>query len=128
MYPNQHSSPHARLEKISSGWKGIAEVKITLDWIDDLETLVLNDIITLIDEAVSNAIRHAKATKISVSGYRMGTDLHIEILSDGSGMSAKTPGLGTKLFNELTTTWKFTKQGNLNLLKFTVRTIPIVGE
>jgi signal transduction histidine kinase len=114
------SSPHARLEKISSGWKGIAEVKITLDWIDDLETLVLNDIMTLIDEAVSNAIRHAKASSILVTGSRVGEDLHFEILSDGTGMTAKNVGLGTKLFNELASNLTYSKQGKQNLLKFTV--------
>jgi len=114
------SSPRARLEKISSGWKGIAEVKITLDWIDDLETLVLNDIITLIDEAVSNAIRHAKASSILVTGCRVGEDLHFEILSDGAGMTAKSVGLGTKLFNELASNLTYLKQGEQNLLKFTV--------
>jgi signal transduction histidine kinase len=114
------SSPHARLEKISSGWKGIAEVKIALDWIDDLETLVLNDIITLIDEAVSNAIRHAKASSILVTGSRVGEDLHFEILSDGAGMTAKSVGLGTKLFNELASNLTYSKQGEQNLLKFTV--------
>jgi len=114
------SSPHARLEKISSGWKGIAEVKIVLDWIDDLETLVLNDIITLIDEAVSNAIRHAKASSILVTGSRVGDDLHFEILSDGTGMTAKSVGLGTKLFNELASNLTYSKQGEQNLLKFTV--------
>ena len=114
------SSPHARLEKISSGWKGIAEVKITLDWIDDLETLVLNDIITLIDEAVSNAIRHAKASSILVTGSRVGEDLHFEILSDGAGMTAKSVGLGTKLFNELASNLTYSRQGEQNLLKFTV--------
>jgi signal transduction histidine kinase len=114
------SSPHARLEKITSGWKGIAEVKITLDWIDDLETLVLNDIITLIDEAVSNAIRHAKASSILVTGSRVGEDLHFEILSDGAGMTAKSVGLGTKLFNELASNLTYSKNGEQNLLKFTV--------
>jgi hypothetical protein len=114
------SSPHARLEKISSGWKGIAEVKIALDWIDDLETLVLNDIITLIDEAVSNAIRHAKASSILVTGSRVGEDLHFEILSDGAGMTARSVGLGTKLFNELARNLTYSKNGEQNLLKFTV--------
>jgi signal transduction histidine kinase len=114
------SSPHARLEKISSGWKGIAEVKIALDWIDDLETLVLNDIITLVDEAVSNAIRHAKASSILVTGSRVGEDLHFEILSDGAGMTAKSVGLGTKLFNELASNLTYSRQGEQNLLKFTV--------
>jgi hypothetical protein len=115
------SSPQVRLEKISSGWRGIAEVSINLDWIDDVEILVLNDIIALIDEGVSNAIRHAEATNILVTGSRTGDDLHFEILSDGFGMSAKSVGLGTKLFNELATKWNYSKNGEQNLLKFTVR-------
>jgi signal transduction histidine kinase len=120
------SSPQARLEKISAGWRGIAEVRIDLNWIDSLDTSSLNDVIALIDEGVSNAIRHAKATIISVSGSQESADLHIEILSNGSGMTEQTPGLGTKLFNELTTSYAYTKQGGLNLLKFTVRTAPLV--
>ncbi len=115
------SSPQVRLEKISSGWRGIAEVSINLDWIDDIEILVLNDIIALIDEGVSNAIRHAEATNILVTGSRTGDDLHFEILSDGSGMSAKGVGLGTRLFNELASKWNYSKNGEQNLLKFTVR-------
>lgn len=122
------ASPQARLEKISAGWRGIAEVTISIDWIDDLETSALSDVIALIDEAASNAIRHAKATEISISGYRIGTDLHIEILSNGSGMTAKASGLGTKLFNELANNWTFEKRGKLNLLKFTVATTIINGK
>ena len=119
---SRKSSPRARLEKISSGWRGIAEVQIRLDWIDDLEGALLNDVIALIDESVSNAIRHAKASYILVAGSRTTTDLNFEILSDGSGMTFKSVGLGTKLFQELTSNWVYTKQGDLNLLKFTVFT------
>lgn len=116
------SSAQARLEKISSGWRGIAEVNIALDWIDKLDASVVNDLITLIDEGVSNAIRHAKASEISVRGSRVGADLHLEILSDGSKMIEKTPGLGTKLFTELATSWAYSRNGEQNILKFTVRT------
>jgi signal transduction histidine kinase len=120
------SSPQARLEKISAGWSGIAEVRINLDWIDVLENQVLNDVIALIDEGVSNAIRHAKASTISVTGYRLSPDLHFEILSNGSGMTEQTPGLGTKLFNELTSSYTYSRQGEQNLLKFSVRSAPLV--
>ncbi len=116
------SSPQARLEKISAGWRGIAEVRIDLHWIDALETSALNDVISLIDEGVSNAIRHAKANTIAVSGSRLGADVHLEIVSNGSGMTEQTPGLGTKLFNELTNSYTYSRQGELNSLKFTVRT------
>jgi light-regulated signal transduction histidine kinase (bacteriophytochrome) len=119
------TSPQARLEKISAGWRGIADVKIVIAWIDALETSVLNDVIALIDEGVSNAIRHAKASTITVSGSRVGADVHLEILSNGSGMTEQVPGLGTKLFNELTSSFEYSRQGELNLLKFTVRSAPL---
>ena len=118
------SSPQARLEKISAGWRGIAEVRIDLNWIDNLETSVQNDVIALIDEGVSNAIRHAKASVISVSGSRAEGVVRLEIRSDGSGMTDQTPGLGTKLFNELTSSYAYSRQGDKNLLTFTVRSTP----
>ena len=120
------TSPQARLEKISAGWRGIADVTIVLDWIDALETSVLNDVIALIDEGVSNAIRHAKASVISVSGTLEEGVVHLEILSNGSGMTEQVPGLGTKLFNELTSSYAYSRQGDKNLLKFSVHASPLV--
>ena len=115
------SSPQVRLEKISSGWRGIAEVTFNQSCIEALETSVLNDAIALIDEAVSNAVRHAQATAISVEGKRAGTFLEIEIVSNGSIMTKNAAGLGTKLFTELATTWDYSRVGEKNLLKFRVR-------
>jgi signal transduction histidine kinase len=115
------SSPKARLEKVSSGWQGIAEVTIALDWIDEVETSFLNDVIALIDEAVSNAVRHAGASVISVEGKVVGVFLDIEIISDGSSMTHNAAGLGTKLFTELATSWDYSRVGEKNFLKFRVR-------
>ena len=115
------SSPQARLEKLSSGWRGIAEVKFTLEWIDALKASEINDVIALIDEGVSNAIRHAQATTISVKGEITGTFLDIEVISDGSIMTHNAAGLGTKLFTELTTNWEYSRVGEKNHLKFTIR-------
>jgi len=125
MSQSRISSPQARLEKISTGWRGIAEVRIDLNWIDHLETSVQNDVIALIDEGVSNAIRHAKASVISVSGTREEGVVQLEIRSDGTGMTEQTPGLGTKLFNELTSSYSYSRQGDKNLLTFTVRSTPL---
>jgi glucose-6-phosphate-specific signal transduction histidine kinase len=84
-------------------------------------------VIALIDEGVSNAIRHAKASTIAVSGCHLGADAHLEILSNGSGMTEQTPGLGTKLFNELTSSYSYSRQGDWNLLKFSVRSTQLDG-
>ena len=115
------SSPVARLEKIASGWRGIATVTFTVDWIEGLDASEVNDAIVLIDEAVANAVRHAKATAISISGSVGGVDLTVEILSDGAMMTHNAAGLGTKLFNELASNWEYSRRGELNLLKFTIR-------
>ena len=115
------SSPQARLEKLSSGWRGIAEVKFTLGCIDALKASEINDVIALIDEGVSNAIRHAQASTISVSGEVTGVFLNIELISDGSIMTHNAAGLGTKLFSELTTNWEYSRVGEENHLKFTIR-------
>ena len=116
------SFPQERLEKISSGWRGIAQVRIDLDWIDDLEISTQNDVIALIDEGVSNAIRHAKASLISVTGSWVVGYVNLEIYSDGAGMTQNAPGLGTKLFTELATSWDYSRNGEQNILKFTIRT------
>lgn len=116
------SFPQERLEKISSGWRGIAQVRIDLDWIDDLEISAQNDVISLIDEGVSNAIRHAKASLISVTGSWVDGYVSLEIRSDGAGMTQNAPGLGTKLFTELATSWDYSRNGEQNILKFTIRT------
>jgi signal transduction histidine kinase len=115
------SSPVARLEKISDGWRGIATVTFSVDWIEGLDASELNDAIVLIDEAVANAVRHAKAASISVNGYLSGVDLAIEILSDGAMMTHNAAGLGTKLFNELASNWEYSRRGEQNLLTFTIR-------
>ena len=115
------SSPVARLEKIAAGWRGIATVAFSVDWIEGLEASEVNDAIVLIDEAVANAVRHAKASTISVGGSLEGTELYIQILSDGQMMTHNAAGLGTKLFNELASKWGYSTQGELNLLKFTIR-------
>ena len=116
------SFPQERLEKISSGWRGIAQVRIDLDWIDDLKISAQNDVIALIDEGVSNAIRHAKASLISVTGSWVDGYVNLEIRSDGAGMTQNAPGLGTKLFTELATSWDYSRNGEQNILKFTIRT------
>ena len=115
------SSPKARLEKISSGWRGIADIKFTLDWIDSLDASTLNEVFVLIDEGVSNAIRHAQSTTISVDGILTAEFLEIEIVSDGTKMTNNAAGLGTKLFDELATSWHHSRNGESNLLKFKIR-------
>ena len=116
------SSPVARLEKIAIGWRGIATVTFSTDWLEGLDVSEVNDAIALIDEAVANAVRHARASLISVTGSRADKCVNLEIHSDGTGMTQNAPGLGTKLFTELATSWDYFHNGEQNVLKFTIST------
>ena len=118
---SRKSSRQSRLERISSGWRGIADVEINLDSIEGLENSALNDLIELIEESVSNAIRHAKATNISVHAKLAGASVEIEIVSNGAKMSRNVAGLGTRLFDEIASSWDYSRKGEENLLKFTIR-------
>jgi signal transduction histidine kinase len=117
------SSLLSRLEKIASGWRGIAIVNFSTDWIEELDTLDVYDAVVLIDEGVANAVRHAKATTISVSGTLQGHILSIEILSNGAAMTNNPAGIGTNLFNSLADSWSYTRNGEQNFLTFNVRVI-----
>ena len=118
---SRFASRQNRLEKISSGWRGIADVVIDLDWIETIEILAHYDLIELIEEGISNAIRHAKATSIYVSGKLNGSFAEVEISSNGAMMSKNVAGLGTRLFNELASSWDYSRTENQNILKFSIR-------
>ncbi len=113
--------PVARLEKIAVGWRGIATVDFSTDWIRDLEPSVIDDAVVLIDEAVANAIRHAGAANIAIDGKLEDSSLRIEIISDGTKMTHNAAGLGTRLFSQLADGWDYSRDGNQNCLRFDIR-------
>jgi signal transduction histidine kinase len=111
---NQH------LEQIVSGWRGIADVSIELDFVDELDPTKARDVIELIGEGVANAIRHGKATRISVTDEKVSSELRIRIISDGREVIDGQSGLGTEMFNLLTTQWSFSRADGQSELTFSV--------
>ena len=108
------------LEQIVSGWRGIADVSIELDFVDELDPAKARDVVDLIGEGVANAIRHGKATRISVSDEKVSEKLRIRIISDGCEVPEGQSGLGTEMLNLLTTQWSFSRADGQSELTFTV--------
>jgi two-component system sensor histidine kinase UhpB len=62
---------------------------------DDLGELVGTTIYRIVQESLSNAVRHADPTLITVSIDRHGQEVRVEITDDGRGMSSSSrPGYG----------------------------------
>jgi signal transduction histidine kinase len=108
------------LEQIVSGWSGIADVTIELNFIDGVAQSRAQDVVELIGEGVANAIRHGKATKILVSDEVVLDELCVHIKSDGVEMPTGESGLGTEMFNELTSSWSFVREDGQSKLTFTL--------
>ena len=112
------AKPEVKLQKIIAGWKGIADISISLPPSVQLEETALRNTVALIEEAIANSIRHAHATQIQVSGILKEDLLTINIISNGDSMVKGKAGLGTKLFNDLASEWSYASESGQNRLTF----------
>ncbi len=108
------------LEQIVSGWSGIADVTIELNFIDGVAQSRAHDAVELIGEGVANAIRHGKATKILVTDEEVLDQLCFQIKSNGVEIPTSKSGLGTEMFNQLTSSWSLVREGGQSKLTFTM--------
>lgn len=112
--------PELKIRKMIEAWKGIADISIDLPAKDQFEDYVLRNAVKLIEEAVSNAIRHAKADVIKVSGVLKLNVLTITVISNGDSMAKGKAGLGTQLFDDLSSEWNYASESGHNRLTFTL--------
>ena len=112
------AKPEIRIAKIIAGWKGIADISISLPPTAQLDEAVLRNCVTLIEEAIANSIRHANATEIRVSSILKQELLTINVISNGDSMVKGKAGLGTKIFDDLTSEWSYSAESGHNRLTF----------
>lgn len=90
-----------RLERLSQDprFKTFVDIQLDLDIPDSLELdpLKADHILAITNEALSNAVRHAKAGKVSLELSRENDRLSLRIEDDGIGMPGETPsGFGLR--------------------------------
>ena len=96
-FKNFVEDPRDRLTRIQSAWKGIAKIDLNLP-----EELLKEEgrnflLVQIIEEAISNSVRHSKSTQVSVSASQSAQDgIDLEIICDGSFQGPQRPGLGTE--------------------------------
>lgn len=76
---------------------------LTLDWrVDDLPPLPglgptqVLDVLRIVQEAVTNVLKHARASRIVLAAYERGPDLAIAIRDDGVGLGEQAGGNGLR--------------------------------
>ena len=108
-------TPEARMQKIIDAWAGIAEVEIDLVGTGIITEDSLSSLSDVIEELVSNSVRHGGASQISVDVSRSGDSLTVNYQDNGARRSKGKPGLGSSLLKSLTTNVKISdsKEGSV---------------
>ena len=112
-----------RLPEIAQSWQGLAEIEYEL--IPEFSEFHSQSEITsqLIEEAVVNAIRHGKASKISIKATTSDSSISVSVRDNGSMQMGKaSSGLGTILLNTFAESWSLEREGDQSLLTFSVPT------
>ena len=77
-------------------------------------------------EAVSNAVRHGRATQVTIAIVADGGNVVVTIEDDGSGLdTSRVAGLGSRMFDELCASWSRERVGERTRLTCT---LPLVAD
>lgn len=94
------------MENFLEGYKSRTQmdIKYHIDDIDNKENLVLLSVFRIVQELVTNSIKHSKGTEINVSVFDEGSKIFIEESDDGVGFEKdsfnKENHYGTKILRE----------------------------
>jgi len=90
-------APEVKIQKIVDAWAGIAEIEIQIQ--DGVATDLVNflHLSEVIEELVSNSVRHAGSTAIHIQVNQEDGDAQIIFTDNGKGFSPGKPGMGSSL-------------------------------
>lgn len=108
------------LEQLARLWEGVAQITWSLS--DRAERALAERTVTrssfneLVREATSNAIRHGQATELTIFADVLDDELVMRVRNTGMPIASEhTPGMGSKLLDELAFSWRrrATRDGTL---------------
>ena len=83
------------LSAIESTWSGLAEVRVVLSS-EDVD-YVTKEVVVVVEELVSNAVRHGRATHVDVEILQSDDGWCVSATDNGSSTTVNRPGLGTEV-------------------------------
>lgn len=108
---HSHQSLLQEIEDTAALWQGICTINLAADTetVDRLaKDSVANDlVISIVQDAVSNSVRHGGATAVTVSLTAVAEDqVELKVVDNGAkGLGEGTAGLGTHIIEECTVSW-----------------------
>lgn len=101
------------VERKVSLWSGLCTMTVEIDpTLAERSGHTARDVGRVVEEGLSNAIRHGGATSIHVSVQANADQIIVVIDDDGFGPQKGTPGLGSALLDSIATSWQLTPHGS----------------
>lgn len=95
-------------KELLKSWSGLIELEINLR-AKSAEVRQVNTIYEVVDEAITNALRHGFAEKISVDIAQEANSFVITIIDDGTGPRSGQKGLGSYFFDSVALDWRLAR-------------------
>lgn len=89
----------ATIEHFADGYSSRTSLQTSLEITSEVDKLpyeAQRSLLRVIQEALMNVFRHAKATRVWISIEAMGTHLELRVIDDGSGMPINEAGSGSQ--------------------------------
>jgi signal transduction histidine kinase len=101
-FENFNEKPHERLLALESAWKGIVDIEFTSDPTSLSSVFCSHDAVQVIEEAITNAVRAAGATRIVISWELANQgQLQLSISDNGEPNPQGNSGLGSQWLDEI---------------------------
>lgn len=83
-------------------WDGILTTQVeVMGSENDVSVIDTRNIVHVVEEAFSNALRHGLATEATIFLNSSATEISLTVIDNGIGPRAGDPGLGSSLFNSI---------------------------
>jgi signal transduction histidine kinase len=90
-------APEAKIQKIVDAWAGIADIEIQIQEDVSIDLVNFLHLSEVIEELVSNSVRHAGSTTIHIQVNQEDGNAQIIFTDNGKGFSPGKPGMGSSL-------------------------------
>ncbi len=92
-------------DELDRSWSGLIDLKLDFR-VDEISTEAVNTLSELIDEAITNSLRHGFAQSVKVEVFREDGNLVLKVTDDGTGPRAGAKGLGSYFFDSVALDWR----------------------
>jgi hypothetical protein len=90
------------LSRLMVMWEGILSTELVLSSLDeDVSSIDTRNIVHVVEEAFSNALRHGLATEATILLIPTNSGISLTVIDNGIGPRDGSPGLGSSLFNSI---------------------------